>query len=86
MLLDVVMPGVSGIEVCRELKGHSVTRLTPVVLITGNHNRAQRLLGLEAGADDFSTSRSTCRSFERESDHSFASNVSPTISSRPKPS
>ena len=41
VLLDVVMPGVSGIEVCRELKGHSVTRLT------------QRLAGLEAGADDF---------------------------------
>ena len=53
VLLDVVMPGMSGIEVCRELKTNSSTRLTPVVLITGHHDRAQRLAGLDAGADDF---------------------------------
>lgn len=52
-LLDVVMPGLSGVEVCRELKTRSLTRLIPVVLVTGSHDRAQRLAGLEAGADDF---------------------------------
>jgi putative two-component system response regulator len=53
VLLDVVMPKMSGVEVCRELKARPVTRLTPVVLITGSHDREQRLAGLDAGADDF---------------------------------
>jgi putative two-component system response regulator len=53
VLLDVVMPQMSGVEVCRELKSRSVTRLTPVVLITGSQDRGHRIAGLEAGADDF---------------------------------
>jgi putative two-component system response regulator len=53
VLLDVVMPEMSGVEVCRELKTRSVTRLTPVVLITGSQDRGHRLAGLDAGADDF---------------------------------
>ena len=48
-----MMPGMSGVDVCRELKTRTQTRFTPVVLITGNQDRAQRLAGLEAGADDF---------------------------------
>ena len=55
ILLDVIMPGISGIEVCRELKARPSTRLIPVVLITASQDRAQRLNGLEAGADDFLT-------------------------------
>ena len=53
VVLDVVMPGMSGVEVCRELKSRSLTRLTPVVLVTGNSDHAYRLDGLDAGADDF---------------------------------
>ena len=53
VLLDVVMPGLSGIDVCRELKARSATRLTPVVLITASQDRVHRLAGLDAGADDF---------------------------------
>jgi len=53
VLLDVVMPDMSGVEVCRELKARSNTRLTPVVLVTGSQDRGHRLAGLEAGADDF---------------------------------
>ena len=53
VLLDVMMPGMTGVEVCRELKTRSLTRLTPVVLVTGKQDRDQRLAGLEAGADDF---------------------------------
>lgn len=55
ILLDVVMPGISGIDVCRELKTRPLTRLIPVVLITASQDRTQRLHGLEAGADDFLT-------------------------------
>jgi putative two-component system response regulator len=53
MLVDVVMPGMSGVELCRELKMREATRLTPVVLITASQDREHRIAGLEAGADDF---------------------------------
>jgi putative two-component system response regulator len=53
IVLDVVMPGMSGVEVCRELKSRSLTRFTPVVLVTGSQEHAYRLDGLDAGADDF---------------------------------
>jgi putative two-component system response regulator len=53
IVLDVVMPGMSGVEVCRELKNRSLTRLTPVVLVTASQDHGHRLDGLDAGADDF---------------------------------
>jgi putative two-component system response regulator len=53
ILLDVVMPGKSGYELCRELKDDPITRLTPVVMITGLSDRDDRVRGIEAGADDF---------------------------------
>ena len=53
VLLDVNMPGLSGIDVCRRLKQDPAHRLTPVVMVTGQAQRDARLEGLEAGADDF---------------------------------
>ena len=53
VLLDVLMPGISGLDVCAELKRNADTRLTPVVLISGAQERETRLAGLDAGADDF---------------------------------
>ena len=55
VLLDVELPGASGFEVCRGLKQNDVTRLIPVVLLTGLVGRDHRLTGIEAGADDFLT-------------------------------
>jgi putative two-component system response regulator len=55
ILLDLVLPGMSGIDICRRLKQELRTRLIPVVLITGETDRERRLEGLEAGADDFLT-------------------------------
>jgi len=53
ILLDVVMPGKSGYELCREIKEDPQTRLIPVVLITGLTDREDKVRGIEAGADDF---------------------------------
>jgi putative two-component system response regulator len=52
-ICDVNMPGMTGLDVCRQLKGEAATRLTPVVLVTGMAQREKRIEGLEAGADDF---------------------------------
>src|SRR5881275_600847 len=53
ILSDVIMPGKSGYELCRELKENPATRLIPFVLITGLSDREDKLHGIEAGADDF---------------------------------
>src|SRR5690349_22274389 len=53
ILLDVVMPGKSGYELCRQLKDDPATRLIPFVLITGLSDREDRVKGIECGADDF---------------------------------
>jgi putative two-component system response regulator len=53
ILLDVVMPGMDGTEVCRRIKETPETRLTPVVLITGLSATTDRISGINAGADDF---------------------------------
>lgn len=53
VVMDVIMPRMDGIEVCRRLKGDPRSRLTPVVLVTGLDAREDRIRGIEAGADDF---------------------------------
>src|SRR6202051_4202156 len=53
ILSDVRMPGKSGYELCRDLKEDPATRLIPFVLITGLSDSADKLRGIEAGADDF---------------------------------
>jgi cyclic di-GMP phosphodiesterase len=53
ILLDVNMPAMNGLEVCRRLKADPATRLTPVVMVTGQSDLTDRLRGIEAGADEF---------------------------------
>ncbi len=53
VLLDVMMPGTSGFEVCHRLKGDESTALIPVVLVTALEDSQSRVQGIEAGADDF---------------------------------
>ncbi len=53
VLLDVVMPGMSGYEVCRTLRADPATALLPVVMVTALDPEQERVKGIEAGADDF---------------------------------
>lgn len=53
MLLDVMMPGMDGFEVCRHLRANPRLAELPIVMVTALDDRDSRLRGLEAGADDF---------------------------------
>ena len=55
ILLDIMMPGLSGYEVCRKLRENPDTALLPVVLCTSLDPQQERIKGIEAGADDFLT-------------------------------
>jgi putative two-component system response regulator len=55
VLMDVLMPKLSGYDVCERIKRNPATRLTPVVLITALHERQHKIQGIDAGADDFLT-------------------------------
>jgi adenylate cyclase len=53
VLLDVMMPGLNGFDLCRRLKDNEATALVPVVLVTALEDAESRVRGIEAGADDF---------------------------------
>src|SRR3954452_139902 len=55
VLLDVMMPDMDGFEVCRRLKSNPATHFIPVVMVTALDSAADRVRGLEAGADEFLT-------------------------------
>jgi two-component system, cell cycle response regulator len=55
ILLDVMMPGMNGFEVCRALRAHPRLSEVPIILVTALDDRESRLVGLDAGADDFVT-------------------------------
>ena len=53
IILDWMLPGVSGIEICRRLKSNAETRRIPVIMLTARSEEADRVRGLETGADDY---------------------------------
>src|SRR4029453_412006 len=53
ILLDVMMPGLSGYDVCRRLRDDPATALLPIVLVTSLDPQGERVKGIKAGADDF---------------------------------
>ncbi len=55
VLLDWMMPGVSGIEVCRRLRAQPQTRNLPIIMLTARGEETDRIRGLDTGADDYLT-------------------------------
>ncbi len=55
VLLDWMLPGASGIEVARRLRGDKRTRAIPIIMLTARSEEQDKLLGLESGADDYIT-------------------------------
>jgi two-component system alkaline phosphatase synthesis response regulator PhoP len=55
VLLDLMMPGMSGLEVCRRLRGDDRTRAVPIIMLTAKAAEADKIIGLEMGADDYIT-------------------------------
>jgi two-component system phosphate regulon response regulator PhoB len=55
VLLDLMLPDVPGIEICKQLKGSPKTRHIPVLMLTARGEEIDRVLGFELGADDFVT-------------------------------
>ena len=55
IVLDIMMPGLDGLEVCRELRNDQRTRQIPMIMLTAKTAEADRIVGLELGADDYVT-------------------------------
>jgi len=55
ILLDLMLPGVDGLEVCRALRRSRPTRAVPIIMVTARTEEADRIAGLETGADDYVT-------------------------------
>ncbi len=55
VLLDLMLPGLSGLEVCRQLKADSATRRIPVIMLTAKGEEEDIIAGFDAGADDYIT-------------------------------
>ncbi|HKY27211.1 MAG TPA: winged helix-turn-helix domain-containing protein [Pyrinomonadaceae bacterium] len=55
ILLDLMLPGMSGIELCRRFRREPITRRTPIIMLTAKTSEADRVAGLDLGADDYIT-------------------------------
>lgn len=55
IILDLMLPGMSGTELCRRLRREPATRRTPIIMLTAKTNEADRVAGLDLGADDYIT-------------------------------
>jgi two-component system alkaline phosphatase synthesis response regulator PhoP len=55
VLLDLMLPGMDGLEVCRALKGNAGTSALPIIMVTAKSEEIDKVIGLELGADDYMT-------------------------------
>src|SRR5436190_22233186 len=55
IVVDIMLPGVDGLDVCRRLRSNEATRSIPIIMLTAKAAEVDRVLGLELGADDYLT-------------------------------
>lgn len=55
IILDIMLPGMDGLEVCRQLRRESSTATTPIIMLTAKGDEIDKVVGLEVGADDYVT-------------------------------
>ena len=55
IILDVMLPGIDGLEVCRTIKGQQQTAGIPIIMLTAKNDEEDKIIGLELGADDYMT-------------------------------
>ncbi|TGO03747.1 hypothetical protein PN36_00850 [Candidatus Thiomargarita nelsonii] len=55
IFLDVMLPGVDGLKVCKQIKSHKLSKKTPVVMLTGKDSRIDKIKGTMAGANEYLT-------------------------------
>ena len=53
VILDVMLPGMSGLEVCRALRADAATKEIPIIMVTARAEETDRIIGLDIGADDY---------------------------------
>ena len=53
IILDLMLPGMSGMELCRRLRREPLTQATPIIMLTAKAAEAEKIAGLEVGADDY---------------------------------
>lgn len=55
IILDLMLPGMSGLELCRRFRREPITRRTPIIILTARGSESERVAGLDLGADDYIT-------------------------------
>ena len=55
VILDLMLPGIDGIEICRYIRKNTLTEKLPVIMLTAKSEAIDRIIGLEIGADDYLT-------------------------------
>ena len=55
MLLDLMLPGIDGFDVCKEIKRDNEMKKTSIIMLTAKGEELDKILGLELGADDYIT-------------------------------
>lgn len=55
IILDLMLPGIDGLEVCKQLKGQPNTASIPIIMVTAKDDEIDKIIGLELGADDYVT-------------------------------
>jgi len=53
LVLDLMLPGLSGLEICRALRAEKSTEAIPIIMVTARADETDRILGLDIGADDY---------------------------------